>query len=298
MENLIELYKYLFKRKLSILVFFSLFIFIGIAYTLNEAPRYATTMVIAENAEDKSLDSQSIVSFALGQAGTSSSKFYYQLKEVLFSMETTRKLNEDNALLKSFYKKYYSSENDTFSPIWKFSTYLQALKFRLIGIDYSPVPNEYLLNGLIKSSMTVLYDDFSDLIYIRSNTHSPARTEKLLQSLIAVSDQHYKNLEEASIQQRIEFLTREISQTSALSQREALTRILENELLKKSLINTNSSYKIKIVRDVQTSEYPVSPNVLFNLLLFSMLGLFLILAFHILNFIRKNFFQYIENSLA
>ena len=64
--------------------------------------------------------------------------------------------------------------------------------------------------------------------------------------------------------------------------------ILQNELLKKSLIDSGAYYKFKTVRGFEMSEYPVYPNFMFILLLFGFFGFFGSLAYKILIFVVKS----------
>ena len=90
------------------------------------------------------------------------------------------------------------------------------------------------------------------------------------------------------IQAKISFLLEELSASQSISQRDAISQILKGQLLKQALVNTDNFYKLKIVRGLETSQFPTSPNLLFTLLLFSIFGLFSSLGFFTASYIYKN----------
>lgn len=295
MENFLELLRYFIGKKVSIFLALIISFLFGLYYTYTLTPKYLTSIIITENSDEKGLENQSLVSFALGQ-NMNVSKFFYQLQEVMLSLKATEYLNENNIMLRDFFADQYQADSDTFLPIWNFNNYLQAIKFKFLRIDYDPVPDIYLLNEILKSEIIFLYDDYSELIEIQIIANNFKRSEKVLASLISITDNIYKTTDQESITQRIQFIESEIRETTSLSRREALTRILENELLKLTLINTNSEYKIKVITEIASSKYPVSPNLLFNAILFIMFGLFSSLAYHALIFIKRNFFHSLDIS--
>ena len=107
----------------------------------------------------------------------------------------------------------------------------------------------------------------------------------MIRELIEETDNFFKKSERNQINERIEFLTSELKSIDSIAQRDAISEILQNQLLKKSLINTKELYKILIVRDIEVSEYPVTPNIMFILFLFLSMGLFLSVGYHSYQFV-------------
>jgi len=259
------------------------FFFIGLIYVVNQTPLYEVSIIIDQADEEaKGASTNSFVSMALGQANSNASKFYYQVEEAIFSLRVTKKYEENYDGLNFFYGRFFNKQSGQYSPIWNLSNRLKFIKFKMIGTNYSPVPNTYLLNKFIKQSISVTYDEFADLIYIQSLTSSPEKIGYMIDSLIRETDDYFKLQESSQINERISFLTEELSKISSISQREAITSILEGQLLKKALIGTNELYKIKIVRGIESSEYPVQPNILFLVSLFTVFGLLISTMYFIL----------------
>jgi len=259
------------------------FFFIGLIYVVNQTPLYEVSIIIDQADEEaKGASTNSFVSMALGQANSNASKFYYQVEEAIFSLRVTKKYEENYDGLNFFYGRFFNKQSGQYSPIWNLSNRLKFIKFKMIGTNYSPVPNTYLLNKFIKQSISVTYDEFADLIYIQSLTSSPEKIGYMIDSLIKETDDYFKLQESSQINERISFLTEELSKISSISQREAITSILEGQLLKKALIGTNELYKIKIVRGIESSEYPVQPNILFLVSLFTVFGLLISTMYFIL----------------
>lgn len=259
------------------------FFFIGLIYVVNQTPLYEVSIIIDQADEEaKGASTNSFVSMALGQANSNASKFYYEVEEAIFSLRVTKKYEENYDGLNFFYGRFFNKQSGQYSPIWNLSNRLKFIKFKMIGTNYSPVPNTYLLNKLIKQSISVTYDEFADLIYIQSLTSSPEKIGYMIDNLIKETDDYFKLQESSQINERIDFLTEELSKISSISQREAITSILEGQLLKKALIGTNELYKIKIVRGIESSEYPVQPNILFLVSLFTVFGLLISTMYFIL----------------
>lgn len=288
-NNLSRYFKKLKNSYMSIIATSLIFAFIGIIHALNSPPQYLVTVALDQKKDTEgNMGSSSLVSLALG-GSQSGSKFYYEIKEVMYSMEVTKKFDENYGGLNDYFGHLYDKSEQVYKPLWNLSTILKKVKFTLLGVPYHPIPNLYFLNQVIKGEVNIRYDDFAELIYISSYTSSPTKTSKLINALISETDASMKSAEKYAIEERIKFLVQELNQITTIEQREALSEILENQLLKKSLISTNALYKIMIVRGVEVSEYPVKPNLFFLVSLFFVLGLMLIIGFHTTRFILKDF---------
>jgi hypothetical protein len=290
MNKLLKYYLEIKSKKKSIFLSVLFFFVAGFFFVLNETPKYSINIAVNQNSEDsQGVNPGKIVSLALGQGSSNASKFYYDLSEAFYSQEVTTSYDKKHQGVKKFFGSFYDDNTKEYSQIWNMANRIQYLKFLLLGIDYNPIPNEYLLNNFIKGSVSINYDEFADLIYITSMTDSPDQIKQLIIDLIKETDNYFKTKEKNQIDERINFLTSELNSISSISQRDAISRILQNQFLKKSLVGTNDLYKIKIVRDIEISEYPVQPNVLFLLVLFSMFGFFVMIAYHTLLFLKNEF---------
>ena len=269
MDKLLKYFHEIKSKKKSIFLSILFFFVAGFFFVLNETPKYSINIAVNQNNEEsQGINPGKIVSLALGQGSSNASKFYYDLTEAFYSLEVTSSYNKKHQGVKKFFGGFYDEKTKEYSQIWNTANRIQYLKFLILGIDYNPIPNEYLLNNFIKGSVSITYDEFADLIYITSMTVSPDQIKQLIIDLIKETDNYFKTKEKNQIDERINFLANELNSTSSISQRDAISRILQNQFLKKSLVGTNDLYKIKIVRDIEISEYPVQPNVSFLLFLF------------------------------
>lgn len=290
MQNslLIKYYSWIKSRYKSIFAITFLFFLLGCIDIAFTTPEYSVSIAINQKTEQQEgLNSNSIVSLALGQTGQNTSKFYYEFSEAIYSMEVTEKYQEKHQGLKEYFGAYFNESSGNYDPMWNLSTRLKYLKFLLLGVEYRPVPNTYAMNDLIRASVNVQYDEYADLLYVSAYTGSPEKLQMLIQGLIVEVDNFFKKSERSQINSRVDFLTTELSSTQSIAQRDALTGILQNQLLKKSLINTKELYKILIVRDIEVSEYPVTPNIIFLLSLFISMGLFLGIGYHSYRFVSR-----------
>ena len=290
MDKLLKYFHEIKSKKKSIFLSILFFFVAGFFFVLNETPKYSINIAVNQNNEEsQGINPGKIVSLALGQGSSNASKFYYDLTEAFYSLEVTSSYNKKHQGVKKFFGGFYDEKTKEYSQIWNTANRIQYLKFLILGIDYNPIPNEYLLNNFIKGSVSITYDEFADLIYITSMTDSPDQIKQLIIDLIKETDNYFKTKEKNQIDERINFLANELNSTSSISQRDAISRILQNQFLKKSLVGTNDLYKIKIVRDIEISEYPVQPNVSFLLFLFGMFGFFVMVAYHTLFFLKNEF---------
>ena len=157
-----------------------------------------------------------------------------------------------------------------------------------MGVDYSSAPDIRALNDQIKAMISVNYDKYADNIIISSTTENPDFTKIMISELLIATDENFKNQERSSLDNMIIYLNGELSVAQAISQRDAISQILKSQLLKQALVNSDSLYKVKVVREVETSRYPTTPNIFFTLILFSIVGFFISLARHTIIFIRSH----------
>jgi hypothetical protein len=286
----LKYYNYIKDCYKSILLTLLVFLLLGILYIFNSSPQYLVSVAIDQKTETQGdLGSSSLLS-ALGGGSPNGSKFYYQIKEVMYSMEVTKRFEENHGGLNDYFGSLFDESTQTYKPLWNLNTFLKKIKFFFLGVPYEPIPNLHFLNQVVRGTVNIRFDDFAELIYISSYTSSPSLTSKLINGLILETDSSMKSSEKFELDERIKFLIQELGITSTIEQREALSQILENQLLKESLINTNALYKIVIVRDLEVSEYPVKPSLNFIMSLFLMLGLLASIGFHTIKFIIKEFF--------
>lgn len=267
---------------------FLLFFFLGIFYVLDQSPQYYVNIALKEKQTDQqSVKSSSLVSFALGVGDTSVSKFYFDLHQAIFSLEVTNEYIKNYDGLKNFYKAYFNSEDQSYNPVWNLNTRIQALKFYLMGVDFSPIPNKYMLNSLIKGTISLRYDEFAEILYVESYTESPEEIKALILALLNEADQMFKRNNKDQLNEKIDFISNEIVSTSSKAQKDALVSILQNKLLNKALMESTQFYRLEVVRGLEISEYPVKPNILFLVSLFSAFGLLMMISFFSFKFFIK-----------
>ena len=224
MDKLLKYFLEIKSKKASIFLSILFFFILGFFYVINETPKYSVNIAVNQNNEDaQGINTGNIVSLALGQGSSSASKFYYDLTEAFYSMEVTKSYDNQHQGVKNFFGGFYNNETGEYNQIWNISNRLQRLKFLLLGVDYDPIPNSYLLNNFIKGSVSISYDEFADLIYITSMTDTPDVTKQLIIDLIKETDNYFKTKEKNQINERINFLEGELISTSSISQRDAIS---------------------------------------------------------------------------
>lgn len=271
---------------ISVGIFFSL----GFIYLLFEDPKYDVSVIVNQTNDQnysQNTGGSALISLALGKE-SSASKFYYDFKEALYSKEVTKLYDEKHEGMKIFFGGLYDEKTNSFKPIRNLGSLLKSLKLFFLGVDYDSRPNLFTLNDYIKSTVSVSYDKFADSISVYSSTSNPKVVGKLIQDLIIETDNYFKRQERDTIQAKISFLINELNSSQSISQRDAISQILKSQVLAQALVNTDNFYKLKIVRGIETSQFPTSPSLLFTLLLFSVFGLLSSIGFYTASYIYNN----------
>ncbi len=274
------------------IIFYSVAIFfvLGFIFLLFEDPEYDVSVVVNQTTDENysnSAGGSALISLALGKEA-SASQFYYDFKEAMYSKEVTKLYDQKHQGLRIFFGNLYDEETNTYRPMRNLGSFLKRIKLFFLGVSYDSRPNLFSLNDLIKSRVKINYDKYADSISVSSSTNNPKIIGKLIEDLIKQTDNFFKMQERDVIQAKISFLLEELNASQSISQRDAISQILKGQLLKQALVNTDNYYKLKIVRGLETSQFPTSPNLLFTLLLFSIFGLFSSLGVLTASYIYKN----------
>jgi LPS O-antigen subunit length determinant protein (WzzB/FepE family) len=254
----------------SVIAFFIL----AFIYILLEDPQYDVSIVVNQTNDEgyaNNAGGSALISLALGK-DSSASQFYYDFKEALYSKEVTKLYDEKHGGMRIFFGGLYDKKTDTYKPMRNLGSLLRAIKLFFLGVDYDSRPNLYTLNDHIKGTISVSYDKFADSISVSSSTGNPKLIGSLIENLIIETDNFFKMQERDAIEAKISFLLNELNSSQSISQRDAISQILKGQLLKQALVNTDNFYKLKVVRGLETSQFPTSPNLLFTFLLFSVCG--------------------------
>jgi capsule polysaccharide export protein KpsE/RkpR len=262
---------------------------LGFINVLTETPKYDVSAVIAANIEEEraGISSSSLVANLVG--GSPKKAFIFEFEETIFSLDVAKQLDEKENLLFKVFEELYDEKTQSYTQIVNLDARLKKIKFWFYGIDYKPVPNHFMLRDYLKNLVSVDYDEFSGLITISSLTSNPEATQEMIKILLRETDNSFKNNDKSNTNAKIDYLYVELSKAKEVKQIAAISEILRSELLKKSLIGSRADYKFRTVRGFEMSEYPVYPNFMFMILLFSAFGFFGSLAYKMLLFIVKSF---------
>ena len=283
------LLNYYLKSWKFILISTLMLTFIGFFNAITETPLYEVSIVVAPNEEGESTmagSGLSSVQQVLGVGKTGQSSFVI-FRETFYSIDATEALNNRENTLFKIYGHLYDEKDNNYKEIVDLKTTLQKIKWRFYGIDFEKRPNVYMLNRFIKGSIKTEMGFDTDFVTISSLTGNPELIQSIIQSLLLTTDESFKKRDKISIDAKIEYLYGELKKTQDNVLINSVTRILQSQLLKRSLIDSGARYKFKIVRGFETSEYPVYPNFMFLIVLFSAFGFFIALAYKTYYFIFR-----------
>jgi capsular polysaccharide biosynthesis protein len=259
---------------------------LGLIYLIFETPKYEVSTIISANEDDNKVSFESGGLATLVGAGQKKT-FIYEFNETIFSLNVVEELNQKENLIFKVFEHLYDYETDSYNQVINLDSVLKKIKFWFYGVNYKAVPNLFMLRDYIKGSVSINFNEFSGLITVSSLTSNPLETRKMINSLLKETDDAFKDIDKFETNAKIDYLYSELSKNKEVNQVAAISNILQNELLKKSLIDSGANYKFKTVRDFEMSEYPVYPNFMFLLLLFTSFGFFGSMAYKLLLFIVK-----------
>ena len=260
---------------------------LGLFYLIFETPKYDVSTIISANEDDNKVNFDSGGLATLVGAGQKKT-FIYEFNETIFSLDVVEELNEKENLIFKVFEHLYDEETDSYKQVINLDSVLQKIKFWFYGVNYKAVPNLFMLRDYLRGSISINFNEFSGLITVSSLTSNPVETKQMINSLLKETDDAFKDIDKFETNAKIDYLYSELSKNKEVNQIAAISNILQNELLKKSLIDSGANYKFKTVRGFEMSEYPVYPNFMFLLLLFTSFGFFGSLAYKLLIFIIRS----------
>tara|TARA_Y100000996_G_scaffold415464_2_gene410340 strand:+ start:2174 stop:3043 length:870 start_codon:yes stop_codon:yes gene_type:complete len=260
---------------------------LGLVYLLTETPKYEVSTVIAANEDENQVGFDAGGLATLVGAGQKKT-FIYEFNETVFSLDVVEELEKKENLIFEVFEHLYDEETSSYRQIINLDSILKKVKFWFYDVNYRSVPNLFMLRDYLKATVSIDFNEFSGLITVSSLTSNPLASEKMIKSLLRETDDAFKDFDKFETNAKIDYLYSELSKNKELNQVAAISNILQNELLKKSLIDSGANYKFKTVRDFEMSEYPVYPNFMFILLLFASFGFFGSLAYKLLLFIIRS----------
>ena len=283
----VPLFNYYSKSWKFILISTLLLGSIGFIYVVNETPKYNVSIILTANEEDQQSSMNSgLINTLVG--GNSRDKFFiHEFRETLYSYDAMQALNSKENTLFKYFGSLYDQEKQNYEEIINLKVILQKIKFKFYGIDYEYRPNLYMLNAFIKGSISIEYVPVSNFIIVSWLTGDPKLAQSTVEALLTETDELFKARDKFELDAKIEYLYGELKKNQDVIQINSVSRILQSQLLKKSLVDSGGRYKFKTVRDFETSEYPVYPNFMFIILLFASFGLFGSLAYKTYYFVFK-----------
>ena len=277
---------YYYKKKWKFLLISSaIMAFIGFLYILIQTPKHDVSVILKANEESQqSILSGSGVINSLVGGRDSSRLFSHTFKETFYSLEAAKNLDTKKNVIFKIYGDLYDESEEEYREIYNLNTILQ----KIIGISYQYKPNIYMLNQYIKGTINIEYIPSSNFLVVSSLSSNPSFTKELIETLLIETDNLFKSRDKYEIDAKISYLYDELDKSKEVVQINSVSRLLQSELLKRSLIDSGTTYKFKITRDFEISEYPTYPNFFFLFLLFTFFGFFGSLVYQTYIFIFKS----------
>lgn len=279
-----------YKKKWKFLMISSLSMaLIGFIYILNQTPKHDVSVILKANEESQQsvLSSSGVINSLVG--GRDSSKlFSHSFRETFYSLEAAKKLDDKKNVIFKIYGDLYDESEEDYREIYNLNTIIQKIKFWFIGISYQYKPNIYMLNDYIKGTVNIEYIPSSNFIVVSSLSSNPSFTKELIETLLIETDNLFKSRDKYELDAKVSYLYDELDKSKEVVQINSVSRLLQSELLKRSLIDSGTTYRFKITRDFEISEYPTYPNFFFLFLLFTSFGFFGSLAYQTYIFIFKS----------
>jgi LPS O-antigen subunit length determinant protein (WzzB/FepE family) len=290
--NLQELFSILWKGKLIIISITAFVSIIGLIYSLLLPNIYESNAILA-NSDSSSNISRSLQNYAglAGLAGislpsgddeTNSAKAMQKLRSLSFF--------ENNILPKIFLPDLMalkSWDNMTNSLIYDESIYNENTKkwVRDFSFPYKQIPSaQESLKVFITEHLNLIEDKKTGFVTIKIKHQSPFVAKQWVELLVNEINTFYREKDKLQAEKSVKFLNEQIAMTNLAEVKVAISKLLQEETKKLSLIEANEFYVYEYIDPPAVMEKKSEPSrasiCIFSALLGGMLSIFFVIIKH------------------
>lgn len=226
------------------------------------------------------------------QLPSNSSDNFMIFKELLTSVEVSKIIFENKALIKKIFSSEWNPSLNSFSypPKSKTMTHITNFKRLLSGnkdVKYTP-PNALRLSDYISKKIIISEDKKTGFLTIRSETSKPDMLLSLIVEICEVSDKIMRQRYITFSKEPLAFYKEKLRTSRSREHREALAELIGKEEQKLMFASVGKHFTAEPYIDPKISLYPTSPKPKQLLLLSLISGLFIGCGFILLRNLLQN----------
>ena len=278
-----EYLRSLWNKKIYIFFFILLSVFCGSMYLHNVERQYLVEYKlkpVGENQQKNLLPNLGgLASIAGIQLPSNSTNNFVIFKELLFSIEVSKKIFKNKVLIQEIFSSEWDTSLNNFSapPKSKTMTYISDFKRLLSGnneVIYSH-PNPERLSDYISKNIEITEDKKTGFLIIKAESSNPNMFLSLIVEISEASDKIMRQRYIDFSTEPLAFYKEKLRFARSREHREALAELISKEEQKLMLASVGKYFTAEPYLDPKISLYPTSPKpkqVLFLSLIF---GLFI-----------------------
>jgi uncharacterized protein involved in exopolysaccharide biosynthesis len=257
--DLVDLVAMLWRQKWIILATTMAFLFIGAAYVLTATPRYRAEAVLApvERANLPRVLPTGLTGLAsLAGVNLSSSTDTAEAVAALRSRAFIEEFINDQQLLPVLFAENWDSSNSQ----W---------------IDQDPVQWPDIAQGVmffVEEIRTVDEDAVSGLVTFGIEWTDPQVATEWVASLVERINVRLRARDLADSERRLAYLNEQLAQASLVELRQAIARLIENEIQNIMLAKAQTEYAFRVIDPPRVPREPVAPRGALTMVIAGLLG--------------------------
>lgn len=293
--NFIELFKYIWSKKLQIIIVAFIFSVASIIYALSLPNIYKSQVLLMPNQSDNSSGALSSIAGQFGGlaslaginlGGGDSSKTQYALQILQSRKFLFEFIEEEN--LKVTLMGVESWDAKTNEYIFDDNKYDNATKtwVRKVKYPYVPEPsfNETYIS-FIENNLIVTEDKETGMYKIAISHYSPFLAKQILDKLVIKLNSKIKNLDLSEAKKSILYLENELGNTAVAANKSMFYKLIEQQQQKLMLTKVRDEYVFKIVDPALVAEEKDSPKRAIIVIMLTFLGGLIPIMFYVIKFL-------------
>ncbi|MDB2704834.1 Wzz/FepE/Etk N-terminal domain-containing protein [Gammaproteobacteria bacterium] len=279
--NLKEILLTLYTHKKIIIYSVSLFVFLGIIFSLFLPDKYKADTLLIPVEDESNISPINQLGGLASLSGITLPKPAIVKSELALEMMTSKIflykfLNQNNILVDLMATKGWSSNDNKLIINEKLYDQKTDKWLRKVSEPFKPKPSNFeAYEYWIDNVYSIEKSDKTRFIKISLSHYSPYIVQKWSNLLINQINNDLKAAAILESEKKLEYLKKEVSITSDNTIKSMLYDLIETEMQKLALANTSEEFALKVIDPAIVPSLKSSPNRILLIFLSGVLGLFL-----------------------
>lgn len=267
----------LWRHKILFLAVYALVVAGGVVKLLITPPTYTVNAIIiaAEEAGAAVPGSQLKGLGALLNANAGGGRLFEKFREVLFSTDVSRRLQEKHGYLQQIYADQWVPESKSWDVEPKtINGYFRFWFLDLLGRDPSRPPDEHNLLEYIKRQFSMSQNGDGTSWTMRFSDQSSEFAAVFLKRLFIEANEIIREQEIDTTRQYVAYAEKRMRNIENAEYRAVLARLFSEQEKKLMILSINVPVAAEMVVEPEPTPYPTGPLVTFTLMIALLLGPF------------------------